>query len=88
MLNDCTLFCHVFNAAQEPRVVQLVSHPFLGNDVLRAGPAQFGLNLKGHHGVSIFTNYCDQSLMRSMMCIQFVEHVVTVARINNYNLPT
>jgi hypothetical protein len=48
------VFC-MLTTAQEPRVVQLVSHPFLGNDVLRAGPAQFGLNLKGHQGVSFFT---------------------------------
>ena len=42
--------CHA--AHQEPRVVQLVSHPFLGQDVLRAGPSQFGLNLKERQGVS------------------------------------
>jgi len=34
-------------------VVQLVSHPFLGQDVLRAGPSQFGLNLHSHSGVSV-----------------------------------
>ena len=39
-------------AQQEPRVVQLVSHPFLGQQVLRAGPSQFGLSLKAHKGVS------------------------------------
>jgi len=38
---------------QEPRVVQLISHPFLGQDVLKAGPSQFGLNLKSHKGVSV-----------------------------------
>jgi len=45
----------LYITAHEPRVVQLVSHPFLGNDVLRAGPAQFGLNLKSHQGVGIVT---------------------------------
>ena len=34
-------------------MVQLVSHPFLGQDVLRAGPSQFGLNLHSHSGVSV-----------------------------------
>jgi len=38
---------------QEPRIVQLMSYPFLGQDVLRAGPSQFGLNLKDHKGVSV-----------------------------------
>lgn len=63
MLNNCMWFCFAFMAAQEPRVVQLVSHPFLGNDVLRAGPAQFGLDLKGHHGVSIVVRCCGQALI-------------------------
>lgn len=50
--------------AQEPRVVQLISNPYLGSEVLRAGPAQFGLNLKNQPGVSVIllcrlkTCYC------------------------------
>ncbi|ELT95927.1 hypothetical protein CAPTEDRAFT_219288 [Capitella teleta] len=35
----------------EPRVVQLLSHPYLGNLVLNAGPAQFGSELKNSAGL-------------------------------------
>jgi len=48
--NQCV--CEWLTVPQEPRVVQLVSHPFLGQVVLQAGPSQFGLNLKAHKGVS------------------------------------
>jgi len=47
-----------YTAQQEPRVVQLVSHPFLGQQVLRAGPSQFGLSLKAHNGVSKAAHVC------------------------------
>lgn len=35
----------------EPRVVQFLSSPIFGSVVLKAGPAQFGLNLKNHPGI-------------------------------------
>jgi len=54
---------------QEPRVVQLVSHPFLGQDILRAGPSQFGLSLKAHEGVSI------ASLLPCCCCSRFFSQV-------------
>ena len=37
---------------QEPRFVQLLSVPYLGMITLRGGPAQFGVSLKNHPGVS------------------------------------
>lgn len=38
---------------QEPRIVQILSSPFLGHKVLKGGPAQFGKDLKelGQNGV-------------------------------------
>jgi len=45
--------CATTVVPQEARVVQLVSHPFLGQDVLHAGPSQFGLSLHSHSGVSV-----------------------------------
>ena len=35
-------------------MVQFLSSPMFGSVVLKAGPAQFGLNLKNHPGVSSF----------------------------------
>jgi len=49
------LYCVLVAVQQDARVVQLVSHPFLGQDVLRAGPSQFGLNLHSHSGVSVLS---------------------------------
>ncbi len=43
---------NVLSVQQDPRVVQLLSPPYLGNLVLSAGPAQFGYNLKENEGVS------------------------------------
>ena len=44
-----------FSEQQEPMVVQLVSEPYFGSVHFKAGPAQFGYNLRvnppvsGHH---------------------------------------
>jgi hypothetical protein len=48
--NDLNLY---FLVQHEPRVVQLLSHPFLGHLVLNAGPAQFGSELKNTAGVNL-----------------------------------
>ena len=42
---------------QEPRLVQLLSPPHLGNTHLNAGPAQFGMDLKTVNGVCINSNH-------------------------------
>ena len=57
--SECVLYVGKSNVAllhfvvqQDPRIVQLLSHPHLGNTVLNAGPAQFGYDLKVSEGVS------------------------------------
>lgn len=44
-------------------MVQLMSPPFFGSVVLKAGPAQFGVNLKNHPGVSLFQRCLDDMVL-------------------------
>ena len=52
LFNVLALFLLFAAVQQNPRVVQLMSHPYNGNIILSAGPAQFGLDLtRGDVGV-------------------------------------
>ncbi len=42
----------LYGTEYKPRVVQFISPPYLGNMVLAAGPAQFGMDLTDNNGVS------------------------------------
>lgn len=53
----------------QPRVVQFLSPPYDGRVVLTAGPAQFGVELRGTAGVSILWN---NQTSFNKICLQFV----------------
>ena len=44
----------------DPRVIQLLDPPHFGSEVLNAGPAQFGYDLRNNAGVCVFS--CFNSL--------------------------
>ena len=46
VFSDLTNILSVFTAQHEPMLIQLLSPPYLGSVVYKAGPAQFGYDLK------------------------------------------
>lgn len=49
----CVTPLYYFVAAHEPMVVQVISEPYYGTLWFKAGPAQFGYNLKTNPPVSV-----------------------------------
>lgn len=52
----CVTSLYYFIAAHEPMVVQVITEPYYGTLWFKAGPAQFGYNLKTNPPVSVVLN--------------------------------